>query len=113
MQRETLSFVGLQSSTSYDVTLSYRHYPQKFENAYLACVAIKLFRTRKRCAGLQGRRRLLESGKAIEHRWCPPSADCTRGRRTRGLADPARSRKGGGGGGLGDLPQENFVIQDD
>ena len=50
---------------------------------------------------IQGRRRLLESGTAIEHRWCSPSADGTRG----GM----RWHKGG----LGDLPQENFVIQDD
>ena len=49
----------------------------------------------------QGHRRLLESGTAIEHRWCSPSADGTKGGGT--------SRKGG----LGDLPQENFVIQDD
>ena len=33
---------------------------------------------------LQGRRRLLESGTAIKHRWCPPSADGTRGERTIG-----------------------------
>ena len=35
---------------------------------------------------LQGRRRLLESGTAIEHRWCSPSGDGTRGggERTRG-----------------------------
>ena len=51
---------------------------------------------------LQGRRRLLESGTAIEHRWCSSSADGTRGERMRGHK-----------GGLGDLPQENFVIQDD
>ena len=29
----------------------------------------------------QGRRRLLESGTAIEHRWCSPRADGTRGER--------------------------------
>ena len=33
---------------------------------------------------LQGRRRLLESGTAIEHCWCSPSADDTRGEREGG-----------------------------
>ena len=58
---------------------------------------------------IQGRRRLLESGIAIEHRWCSPSADGTRGERGRegGLTPPFPK------GGLEDLPQENFVIQDD
>ena len=32
------------------------------------------------CGLVQGRRRLLESGTAIEHRWCSPSADGMRGR---------------------------------
>ena len=58
---------------------------------------------------IQGRRRLLESGTAIEHRWCSPSADGSRGGEDlRGLTPPP-SRKGG----LGDLPLEKFVIQDD
>ena len=48
----------------------------------------------------QGRRRLLESGTAIEQRRCSPNADGTRG-------------GGSTRGGLGDLPRENFVIQDD
>ena len=58
----------------------------------------------------QGRRRLLESGTAIGHRWCSPSANSKRGggEDERGV-DPPHVR----GGGLGDLPQENFVIQDD
>ena len=54
----------------------------------------------------QGRRRLLESGTAIEHRWCSPSADGTRGW---GEDERGLTRKGE----LGDLSQENFVIQDD
>ena len=49
----------------------------------------------------QGRRRLLESGTAIEHR--PHEG----GERPRGGWHPS------GKGGFGDLPQENFVIQDD
>ena len=52
----------------------------------------------------QGRRRLLESGTAIEHRLCSPSVDGTRGG-----GEWMRGHKGG----LGDLFQENFVIQDD
>ena len=60
----------------------------------------------------QGRRWLLESGTAIEHRWCSPSAEGTRGLGGGGedeRGDDPPSHKGG----LGDLPQENFVIQDD
>ena len=59
---------------------------------------------------MQGRRRLLEIGTAIEHRWCSPSADGTRGgENERRSTPPPPPRKGG----LGDLPQGNFVIQDD
>ena len=39
---------------------------------------------------LQGRRRLLESGTAIEHRWCSLSTDDTRG------GGGERGREGGG-----------------
>ena len=38
--------------------------------------------------GGQGRRRLLESGTAIEHRWCSPSADDTRGEKMKGGLTP-------------------------
>ena len=68
------------------------------------CVSYSLFR--KITKIFQGRRRLLESGTAIEHHWCSPSADGTRG-------GGGRERMRGHKGGLGDLPQEKFVIQDD
>ena len=43
---------------------------------------------------IQGRRRLLESGTAIEHRWCSPSASSTRRERTRGGLIPSLVRGG-------------------
>ena len=57
---------------------------------------------------LQGRRRLFESGTAIQRRRCSPSVKGTSGgEHERGL-DPLSL------GGLGDLPHdENFVIKDD
>ena len=56
---------------------------------------------------IQGRRRLLESGTAIERRRRSPSAEGTSGGEHERGYDPFSL------GGLGDLPHENFVIKDD
>ena len=61
----------------------------------------------------QGRCRLFESGTAIEHFRFSPSAQGTSGGGGGG-----KTKRGGGvtplsKGGSGDLPKENFVIQDD
>ena len=58
---------------------------------------------------VQGRRRVLKSGTAIERHRCSPSAEGTSGgeheRGSKGLTPSPK-------GGLGDLPRENFQIQD-
>ena len=63
---------------------------------------------RKSMTVFQGRRRLLESGTAIEHRWLHREPTVRGGEDERG-----RGRSPSRKGGLGDLPQENFEIQDD
>ena len=54
----------------------------------------------------QGRRRLLESGTAFERRRRSPSAEGTCGGEHERGYNPLSL------GGLGDLPHENFVIED-